>query len=264
MFSWEKLKVYTDPMLKAFLIFIIGYIIVKCITRIFKRALYKTSIDKSLVKFIVKTVKIILYILVIMSSLSSIGVSTSGVLAALSAAAVGVAVALKDSLSNVAGGILLLISPRFTTGDYIEVLPDSGTVISVDLLHTTIRTPDNKQVSIPNGVLINSHITNYTRETTRRLDLTIPVSYDADIEKAKTVIKSVIESHELSLNEPDEPIVRVLNYNDSSVDITARVWVNTKDFWNLRFDIVEQARAALNKEGISIPYNQLDVHIKNY
>ena len=171
--------------------------------------------------------------------LNTIGISTNGVLAALSAAALAVAVALKDSLGNVAGGILMLISPRFLSGDYIEAGGDEGTVVGVDLLHTTIRTADNKLVSIPNGVLINSHITNYTREEKRRVDITLPVSYDADIEKTKKIIFDVILRHSLVLSEPEKPMARVMKYSESSVDIIMRCWCNTSDYWNVYFDLTE-------------------------
>ena len=182
-------------------------------------------------------------------------------LAALSAVAVAVSVALKDSLSNVAGGILLLISPRFVSGDYILAGGDEGTVERVDLLHTTMRTIDNKVVSIPNGVLINSHITNYTRESKRRVDITFSISYEADIENVKSIIRNVLKNHPLVLNEPDEPMVRVMKYSDSAVEVITRSWCNTPDYWTVYFDLMENVRGELERNGITIPYNQIDVHV---
>ena len=263
MFSWDKIKIYANPLIKMFLIIVIGHIIARILIRIFRKAFERSKIEQSLAKFFLKTINIVFHVLIFMSALSSIGVSSSGVLAALSAAAVGVAVALKDSLSNVAGGILLLVSPRFVTGDYIEVQGDSGTVISVDLLHTTIRTPDNKQISIPNGLLLNNHITNYTSEPLRRLDITVPVSYEADIDKAKTIIEKVILANELVLSEPEKPVVRVIGYGESSVNIVARIWCNKDDYWSIHFYLMENIMTSLKKDGIEIPFNQLDVHIKN-
>ena len=249
------------PFISFVLILVVGYLLTKLAVKLLKKALEKTSLDKSLTGFLLKAVKIICFVFIILSALNSIGVSTTGIIAALSAATVAVGVALKDSLSNIAGGILLLISPRFHNGDYISTSGDEGTVINVDLLHTTIKTVDNKHISIPNGVLINSHITNYSVEAQRRVDLTFSISYDDNTDSAKDIIISVILKHPLVLNEP-APMARVLEYKESSVDIVARVWCNAADYWTVYFDLLEQVRSEFDKEGICIPYNQLDVHIK--
>ena len=244
------------------LIFVIGHFLIVYILRIIKRALGKSKLDASLVAFVIKTVRIVLYIFLIMSALNSIGISTTGIIAALSAAAVAVSLALKDSLSNVAGGIILLISPRFLTGDVIETEAQTGTVLSVDLMHTTIRTADNKQISIPNGVLVNSYITNYSREQFRRVDITFSVSYEADIENAKKLIEKTAVSHQLVLTEPEPPLVRVMNYGDSAVNVIMRCWCKMEDYWTVYFDLTEHIRYALEKEGVEIPYNQIVVHMK--
>lgn len=251
------------PFIKAFIVVVIGIIIIKIITKFLNHSLKKANRDESLANFINKAVKIIGYLIIIATIMGVLGIPTAGILATLSAAAVGVGVALKDSLSNVAGGILLLFFPRFSTGDYIEVNGDEGTVIAVDLLHTTVVTIDNKQISIPNGVLINSHIVNYSREDTRRVDILFPISYESDVNKAKKVAMDTILKHSLILTEPDEPFVRVKNYDDSSVNIITRVWCKTDDYWKLYYDLTEQIRDEFDKNGISIPYNQLDVHIKD-
>lgn len=263
MLTWKNIFAILKPFIKAILIMCVGHFIIVYIMKIIKRAFDRSKLDESLAVFLEKTINIVLHILIILSALSSIGVSTSGIVAALSAAVVAVGVALRDSLNNVAGGILLLISPRFHSGDYIETEKDGGTVISIDLLHTTVRTPDNKQVSIPNGVLINSHITNYSAETKRRVDIAFPISYDADVEKAKIIIRQTISSHNLIKNEPEKPLVRVVGYEDSSVKIITRSWCNTADYWTVYYDLTEQVRAALESEGIYIPYNRLDVCLKN-
>ena len=249
------------PLLRVGLILLIGHFITVYAVRMLRKMFTKGKMDVSLSNFLTKAVNITLHVLVVLVALNSIGISTTGILAALSAAAVAVAVALKDSLSNVAGGILLLVSPRFVSGDYISAGGDEGTVERVDLLHTTVRTIDNKVVSIPNGVLINSHITNYTKESKRRVDITFSVPYEADIEMVKSLIMNVIKNHPLVLNEPDEPMARVMKYSESSVDIITRSWCNTPDYWTVYFDLMEQVRHALEQNGISIPYNQLDVHV---
>lgn len=261
--DWLTMLTLLNPLIKMALILLIGHFIIVFIMKITEKALSKTHLDKSFTVFIEKTLNIIMHILIILSALNSIGISTTGILAAMSAAGVAVAVSLKDSLSNVAGGILLLISPRFSTGDFIEAGGSSGTVLSVDLLHTTVRTADNKHVSIPNGVLINSHITNYSREATRRIDLTFSISFESDPEQAVKIIRETICSHPLVINEPAEPFVRVNSYGESAVNIITRTWCNSCDYGTVYHDITEQVRQRLEENNISFPYNQLDVHLKN-
>ena len=258
MFTWENAWNVLRPLIKMGLILLIGHFIIVYIMRIVKKAFHRSKMDHSLAEFLSKSTNIVLHIFVILSALNSVGVSTNGILAALSAATVAVAVALKDSLNNVAGGILLLLSPRV----YIAAGGDEGTVVRVDLLHTTVRTIDNKMVSIPNGALLNSHIINYTREPRRRVDITFSVPYEANIEKAKQIICGVLLAHPLVLKEPEEPMARVMRYQDSAVEVITRSWCNTPDYWKVYFDLTEQVRDALEKNGITIPYNQFDVHIK--
>lgn len=263
MFFEEKVVPVLYTLLKGVIILAVGFLICKYVCKLMEKALKKTKLDASLQKFLIKATSIVIYIIIILSALSAVGISTTGLLAALSASAVAVALALKDSLSNIAGGILLLISPRFATGDYIEENGEGGTVISVDLMHTTIITPDSRQVAIPNGVLINSQIINYSREETRRVDLTFPISYNADVEKAKQVAISVCKEHKKVLNGEKTPIfARVSGYNDSSVTLSVKVWSNTSDYWDVFFDLTEQIRETFKQNGIEIPFNQLDVNIK--
>lgn len=261
--TFAKLWEYTAPFIKMLLILVIGHFLIVYLQRVVGRSLNKRKLDPSLIRFTHKSVNIVLHLFVIISALTAIGVSTTGLIAAFSAVAVGVSVALKDSLSNVAGGILLLLSPRFSTGDYICAGGDEGNVISVDLLHTTIRTIDSKQISIPNGVLINSHIINYSCEKKRRVDIVFPVSYEADVKRAKQLAMEVLKNHPLTLDEPEAPFVRVRSYGDSAVNLLTRVWCKTDDYWDVFFDLTENIREVFEESGICIPYNQLDVHIKD-
>ena len=260
--NWENILNISKPFIKTGLILLIGHIFIVYIVRIIRSALKKSSMDESLSKFLAKAINITLHILIVLSAISSLGIATTGLVAALSAGVVAVGVALKDSLGNIAGGILLLISPRFVTGDYIETENDGGTVISVDLLHTTVRMPDNKQVSIPNGALINSHITNYSREQKRRVDITIPIPYEADYETAKQIIKQTVLKHPSVLAEPEEPFVRVMGYGDSAVNVVIRSWCSTSDYWTVYFDLTEQIRTELKEHDMDIPYNKIDVILK--
>lgn len=263
MLNWEKVWSVVSPFIRPVLILAVGHIIIVCIIKLLDRALDRASPDRSLAKFLSKAANIVLHILIILSALSTAGISTGGIIATLSASALAVAVALKDSLSNVAGGILLLLSPRFATGDYIAANGDEGTVLGVDLLHTTLLTPDKKQVSIPNGILINEHITNYSREHERRVDIVFPISYDSDVKTAERVALETILKHPLTLTDTNEPFVRVHSYGDSAVNIITRTWCRTENYWDLYYDLTEQIRDAFEENGISIPYSQLDVHIKN-
>lgn len=246
------------------LIVLVGWIAVGIITKILRNALTraKTKLDISLINFFVTAANICLKLLIVLSALNNLGISTTGLIAAFSAAAVAISLALKDSLGNIASGIIILISRPFSTGDLIDAGGSLGTVARIDMIHTTLRTPDNRLIVIPNGQLMNMTITDYSKEPTRRLDLTFGISYDNDPEKAKAIIMDTVKAHPMSLNEP-EPFVRVSEHADSAVIITLRVWCETENYWNLHFDLLEQVRTAFDKNGISIPYNQLDVHVVN-
>lgn len=259
-FSFKGILTLLAPVFKALLIVLIGYILTRWLAKLVVKALSKGKLDISLIKFVEKVIKIVCYVIVLMSALSAVGISTTGIIAAFSAAGVAIALALKDSLSNIAGGIILLIAPRFSTGDYIKETEYEGTVVSVDLLHTTIRTADNLQVAIPNGLLMNNQIVNYSREVTRRVEIIFPISYENDPELAQRIALETAKAHSKVLKDP-EPFSRVSQYDASSVNITLRVWCKTEDFHDVRYDLLENVKKGFDKEGITIPYNQLDVHI---
>lgn len=262
-FTWEWLISNLLTLLKAGLILLIGHFIAAFIIKLMTKSFKKINMDYSLEKFLVKAANIVLHAVIILSALNALGISTTGLLAALSAAAVAVALALKDSLSSIAGGILLLINPRFATGDFIEVAGESGTVMQIDMMHTTLKTLDNRHVVIPNGNIINNQIIDYSSEETRRLDMVFSIGYNDDARLAEQTVMEVIKAHPMSLSEPDAPFVRVGEYAESSVNITARVWCKSSDYWTLKFDLLEQVRTAFDEKGITIPFAQLDVHITN-
>ncbi len=263
MLDLEKVWSFAAPFVKTISIFIIGHFIIVYVMKLVKKGFNKSKLDASLIKYCLKAINFVLHMFVILAALDALGVSTGSIIAATSAAVVAIGVALKDSLSNVAGGLWLLFSPRFQTGDYIEAEGDEGIVTSVELLHTTLLSNDSKQISIPNGVLINSHITNYTKEQKRRVDITFTIPYEADVKKAKKLAFDTIMKHEKTLCEPDEPFVRVSGYGESSVNLSTKTWCKTEDYWTLYYDIMENVREAFEQNDISIPYNHLDVHIKN-
>ena len=253
---------YLPKIVGSFVIIIVGFLLAKLLRSIVKKHLAKTKLDESLVSFIITTVSICAKVVIILTALANLGVSITGLVAAFSAGAVAVALALKDSLSNIAAGIVMLMSQPFSTGDFIDVdgCVSGGKVLKIDIIHTTLLTPDNRRIIIPNGQLVNKTVVDYSKEKTRRLDLKFSISYDSDVARAKEVIKEVIDAHPSALKDP-APFVRVSEYADSGVVITVRAWSKVEDFWGLHFDLLENVREAFDKNGITIPYNHLDVHI---
>ena len=246
--------------LTAAIVFVCGLIILLVIARIIEKAMSKTLMDISLQKFFIKTFKIVGIILLLICSLSTAGISTTGLIAGFSAAGAAVALALKDSLGNLAGGIVLLITHPFVTGDYIEMGDYCGTVKQIDILQTTLLTVDNKTVIIPNGLLSSDEVVNYTKEQKRRVDLVIPISYDNDVECAKaSVLKAVKKEDKVIKNE--DVFVRVTEYSDSCVNLSVRVWCNTEDYWDVYFNLLESIRVSFKEDGIEIPYSRIDVHM---
>ena len=191
-----------------------------------------------------------------------VGIDTSGLAALVVSLGACVGLALNGALSNLAGGILIIVTRPFRVDDYIEAQGYSGTVEDIHITTTKLRTPDNKMVYIPNGPLSSGTIVNYSIKDTRRVDFTFSIGYGDDFEKAKRIVKDICTSHELVLEDP-APFVRMSSHGESSINITARVWVKSEDYWTVNFDVLEAVKTAFDKEGIEIPYNQLDVHVKN-
>lgn len=242
-------------------IVVAGYILINIFSRIVRKALEKTKMDEVLHPFIINCLKIFLWIIVIITALAYVGIPISAFLAALGAAGVAIALALKDSLSNFAGGILIIITKPFNKGDFIEDYQTSGQVEKIDLLYTTLLTFDNKTITIPNGKLANSTIVNYSRAENRRVDCTFGISYQDDIGKVKALLLAIADSNPSIFSEPS-PIVGVAGHKDSNVDIDLKVWCNNSDYWNVKYYLEEQVKIAFDEAGITIPYPQMDVHIK--
>ena len=250
---------YGSKILGAVIIVVVGHFVIKLLISMLDKSFQRTKMDASLSNFLRKTLNITLRVILILSVLAKLDISTTGLLAALSASAIAVALALKDSLGNLAGGIMILLTRTFYTGNYIEVSGLSGSVMSIDMIHTTLLTPDNRQIVIPNGQIINQTIINYSKEDYRRMDLTFSISYEADPELAKKIIIDTVNAHEFTMQTPEVPSARVASYAESSVDIAVRTWCKTENLWTLHFDLIEQVRAALEKEGIAAPFKQIDV-----
>ncbi|MBR4627872.1 MAG: mechanosensitive ion channel [Ruminococcus sp.] len=245
----------------ALLIFIGGFITVKIIIRVVKRAMKRSNIDSAAKSFLISLIKIILYVNVLIMVLSVLGVPMSSIITIFGAAGLAISLALQSCLSNLAGGFIILFSKPFTAGDLLEIDGTVGKVESISILYTKLVTFDNKTVYIPNGKVSEGRIINYTESPTRRLDMRFDISYGADYEKARELILSAAAANKLVLKTP-APIVRMSSHNESSVTVDALVWVNNADYFEARYDLVENVKTAFDENGIEIPFNQLDVHIK--
>ena len=238
-----------------------GYIIISMLCRIIRKALKKSKLDEALHAFILNCIRVVLWILVVLTALSSLGIPIPAFLTALGAAGVAIALALKDSLGNFAGGILIILTKPFSKGDYIQDYQTSGQVEKIDLLYTTLLTFDNKVITIPNGKLANSTIVNYTRLQNRRVDCLFSVSYQDDILKVKDILKAVAESNLSILTEP-APIIGIAGQGQGKIDVDLKVWCNTQDYLDVKYYLEEQVKLAFDEADITMPYPQMEVRLK--
>lgn len=260
---WNWTKTTGVKILIAIVVLIVSFFIIKVATnRIKKRMQKNKKVDKTISKTLLRCGNILAKILVIVALVSYLGIDTSGVTALITSLGVCVGLAVNGALSNLAGGFLILITRPFKIDDFIEAEGYSGTVIDIRITDTKIRTPDNKIVYLPNGKLSAAEIVNYSEEATRRVDITFGISYDNDFEKAKSILMDLSNQHAKVLKDP-APSVRMSEQGDSSINLTLKVWVLNGDYWDVKFDLLEAAKKAFDENHIEIPYNQLDVHIKN-
>ncbi|WP_010180461.1 mechanosensitive ion channel family protein [Aquimarina agarilytica] len=253
---------YLPKIIAALLVLIIGLWLIKLINRVLRNFFAKKDYDITLEKFIADLVnwglKVMLFIMVI----TQLGVQSSSLLAILGAAGLAIGLALQGSLSNFAGGVLILLFKPFKVGDFIEAQGQVGTVKSISIFTTTLLTAGNQQAIIPNGKLSNDTIKNYSAEPNRKNVMTIGISYDSDIKKAKDILLAIVNGQEATLKNP-APEVFVANLGDSSVDLSLRFWAKNEDYWKLNFYVLEEAKVQLEANGISIPFPQRDIHVFN-
>lgn len=248
----------------AVIILIVGSRIIKALVKMVRRFLERGRLEAGVVSFLSSFVKYALYFLLAMIILSQFGVTTSSVIAVLGSAGLTMGLALQGSLSNFAGGVLILLLKPFVVGDYIldNASSEEGTVKEITIFYTKLLTIDNKMILIPNGSLSNSSITNYSHMDMRRIDLTIGVAYESDLAKVKAVMQQVIDGEEAVITEKPVDIV-VSALGESSVDMGIHVWVKTEEYWPARWRLLENMKNALDENGISIPFPQMDVSIRN-
>ena len=248
--------------LVSLVIMTVCFRIIKKIARRITKKGESGKYDKTITKTLAYAFSIAAKTLVIVSIIGYLGIDTSGITALIASLGVCVGLAVNGAVSNLAGGVIILVTRPFKVDDYIEAQGISGTVEDIHMICTKIRTTDNKVIYVPNGALANGNIINYTEKDTRRLDLKFSIAYESDYDKAKSLIWDVVTSHELVLPDPT-PFVRMTEHADSAITVTARVWTKNSDYWNVNFDLLESVKKALDDNGIEIPYNQLDVHVKN-
>ena len=251
---------YAPKVLLALITLIIGLWIISIIGNIFGRFMKKKKVDESLRPFLISLASIALKILLIISVIGMLGVATTSFVAVLAAAGFAVGLALQGSLANFAGGVLILLFKPFKVGDYIDAQGHSGTVHSIEILATTLKTPDNKTIIIPNGSLSNNSIVNYSTEKNRRLDMTFSIGYADDMNKAQKILEDIVKKDKRILKEPAYQIV-ISNLNISSIDFAVRVWVDANDYWDLYFYMLKKVKEEFDKNKISIPYPQQDIHL---
>lgn len=248
-------------LITAVIVLILGVLISRLIARLSAKALKKTAIDGAARSFLVSLVRILLYVIVIIMALSVLNVPMSSIITIFGAAGLAVSLALQNCLSNLCGGFIILFSKPFTSGDIIELDGTVGKVDAISILYTRIKTFDGKTVLIPNGKISDAKITNYTETPERRIDLSFEISYSADYEKARLIIMKILEDDPLVLDEPSA-VVRMSQHKESSVAIDTLVWVRNENYNSVRYSVIENVKAAFDRENVEIPFSQLDVHIK--
>ena len=248
-------------LLGAIILLIVGLWVIKRVTKTLDKAFKKREFDPSLQSFLKGIVDAILKITLVIAVASMIGIEMTSFVAILGAAGLAVGLALSGTLQNFAGGVMILIFKPFKVGDWIDAQGHSGSVKAINIINTILKTGDNKTIVIPNGGLFNGSLTNYSTEPKRRVDWTVGIGYGDDYDKAKSVLMDLIKQDERIINDPAEPFIALAELADSSVNLTVRCWVNAPDYWAVKFDMNEKIYKTFDKEGLNIPFPQMDVHV---
>ena len=250
-------------LLMALAILIIGRQLVKLILRLITVALEKSNVEDTVRIFVTNLLNTLLMILVFIAAINQLGIETTSIIAVLGAAGLAIGLALQGSLSNFAAGILIVIYRPYKVGDYIEAGSYAGTVKDIQIFSTVLKTPDNKIVVVPNGSIMNGSIVNYSDQDTRRIDLIVSCGYEDDIDKVRSVLEDILKKEKRVLKDP-KPQIAVTELADSSVNFIFRPWVKRTDYLPVYYSLLEEVKKRFDKEGISIPYPQSDVHIHNH
>ncbi len=261
---WSTVHFYllskTWQVISALLILVIGAWFCKRAANFFKRVLERRQVDPTLTNFLGGLFYYALLLLVIIAAAGQLGINTMSFLTVLGALGLAVGLALKDSLSNIAAGIMIILFRPFRIGDAVTIAGVTGSVQQIGLFNTVLYTPDNQKIIVPNSKILGDIITNITANETRRIDLVVGISYEDDIDKAKAILWELAAKDQRILKDP-APTIAVAELADSSVNLVFRPWVKTSDYWAVRFDLTEQIKKTFDAEGVSIPYPQQDVHL---
>ncbi|MDD7289058.1 MAG: mechanosensitive ion channel family protein [Clostridiales bacterium] len=256
--GWEKALM---TILFALVILAVCLIVKRIMLKILDRGLDRSHVEKSFHAFIRSGLNIVLWFITIMIVAESLGIKATSLLALVSIAGLAVSLSVQDTLANLAGGLTILSTQPFKVGDYVEIGSTGGTVQEIGMVYTKLTTLDNRRIVVPNSTVSDAQVTNYTTEPIRRVDLTVSASYDAPVEKVKAAVQSVAADHEKVLLDP-APFVRLTAYGDSALDYAVRVWCENADYWDVYHDMLEGIKAAFDREGISIPYPQVEVSLR--
>ncbi|GDY28281.1 mechanosensitive ion channel protein [Agarivorans sp. Toyoura001] len=257
----DLLMQYAINIAAAIVVLFVGMIVARVMASSVEKLMNARNLDSTISHFVGSMVKYVIVAFVIIAALSRIGIQTASFVAIIGAAGLAVGLALQGSLSNFAAGVLIIGFRPFKAGDYVEIAGTSGSVASVQIFTTVLKTPDNKQVVVPNGSVLGGNIVNYSTHPTRRVDLVVGVSYNADLAKTKAILREVCEADTRVLKDPDITI-GVSELADSSVNLVVRPWVNSADYWGVYFDLNENIKVALDNAGIEIPFPQMDIHLE--
>jgi len=258
---YNLLVSYGPKFIGAILVLIIGFWIIRIITRAVARLMKKRDLDPSLQPFFRSLISVLLKVLLVVSVMGMVGIQMTSFIAILGAAGLAVGMALSGTLQNFAGGVMILAFKPFKVGDYIDAQGYSGTVKEIQIFNTILKTPDNKTIIIPNGGLSTGSMTNYSTEPVRRVDWVFGIGYGDKFEKANEVLMKLIQDDNRILKDP-EPFIALSELADSSVNVVVRAWVNAADYWGVYFDMNEKVYKSFDKEGLNIPFPQMDVHIQ--
>ena len=256
----EQMMGHLESIISALLILILGLIVMKIVLHVVRKTIEKSTLDEVLYHFILKIAKIALWVILILLIMECFGFKASSLLTMLAAAGAAIALALKDSLANVAGGIMILINKPFSQDDYVDINGAMGKVKKIDLFVTHLHTYDNKVITIPNGIVNTSILTNYTQEDMRRVDCKFSVSYDSDINVVKDILSGIAESNPMIMKEP-EPVIGVSEHGDSGIIMDVLAWCSTEDYYDVKYYLEEEVKLAFDREGIEIPFPQMDIRI---
>jgi len=245
----------------ALLIFIIGRIAVGMISNGVSKVMTTAKLDPILVNFLSGILRSVLLLLVLVFALSKLGLDTTSLVALLGAAGLAVGLALKDSLSHFAAGVMLILFRPFKVGDYVEINGVGGSVEQITILSTRLKSPDNKVITVPNASVFGNTMINFSEQATRRVDMVVGIGYGSDLLKAKAILEEMVNGHELVLQSP-APTIAVSELADSSVNFVVRPWVNAADYWTVKWDLTEKIKLRFDEEGIEIPFPQMSVHFE--